>query len=253
MRTSVYTRLLCGVLLLCAGCWQKAQAQETPPPPFKRNIELKTFVPKGQWITGCSVSYSEHNENNYNFLIVEGINSDGYTFKISPMLLYAFKDNLAAGGRFIYGRSLSKLNGVTINVDEENQFDLDDLYQLKHSYAAIAMMRNYISLGNSKRFGLYCDVQLEMGGSQSKVISGSGEDVTGTYATTTEINIGVSPGMVAFINNYTAVEVSVGVLGFNFGKTKQTTNQVYMGESSLNSANFRINLFSIGLGIAFYL
>ena len=104
------------------------QAQE-----FKRSIELKTFVPKGQWILGNSISYSEHNESNYNFLIIEGINSDGYTFKVSPMLCYAFKDNLAAGGRFSYARTLTKLSGVTINVDDDNQFDLDDMNQLKHS------------------------------------------------------------------------------------------------------------------------
>ena len=114
------------------------QAQE-----FKRSIELKTFVPKGQWILGNSISYSEHNESNYNFLIIEGINSDGYTFKVSPMLCYAFKDNLAAGGRFSYARTLTKLSGVTINVDDDNQFDLDDMYQLKHSYAAMAMMRSF--------------------------------------------------------------------------------------------------------------
>lgn len=242
-RTVIYICILLFILPHAA-----IQAQE-----FKRSIELKTFVPKGQWILGNSISYSEHNESNYNFLIIEGINSDGYTFKVSPMLCYAFKDNLAAGGRFSYARTLTKLSGVTINVDDDNQFDLDDMYQLKHSYAAMAMMRSYISLGNSKRFGLYCDIQLQMGGSQSKVVSGTGEDVTGTYSTSTDLNIGVAPGMVAFINNYTAVEVSVGVLGFDFSKTRQTTNQVYIGERSLNSANFRINLFSIGLGIAFYL
>lgn len=41
------------------------------------------------------------------------------------------------------------------------------------------------------------------------------------------MSIGAAPGIVAFINNYTAVEVSIGVLGLNFSKTKQTTNQVY--------------------------
>lgn len=220
---------------------------------FRRDIEMKTFVPKGQWIVGNSISYSEHNENNYNFLVVEGINSDGYTFKVSPLVCYAFKDNLAAGARFSYGRTLTKLKGATINLDEDNQFDIDDLYQLKHTYGGMAMMRSYISLGNSKRFGLYCDIQLEIGGSQSKAVSGSGEDVTGTYSTSTDLGIGVAPGMVAFINNYMAVEVSVGVLGFDFSKKKQTTNQIYFGEQSLSSANFRINLFSIGLGIAFYL
>ena len=43
------------------------------------------------------------------------------------------------------------------------------------------------------------------------------------------MSIGAAPGIVAFINNYTAVEVSIGVLGLNFSKTKQTYGkQVYL-------------------------
>ena len=34
--------------------------------------------------------------------------------------------------------------------------------------------------------------------------------MSGTYSTSTDLGIGVSPGIVAFVNNYTAVEVSVG-------------------------------------------
>ena len=214
---------------------------------FKRDIKLGTFIPKGQWIVGSSVSYSEHNEQNYQFLVLDGFNSDGYTFKVSPMVCYAFKDNMAAG------RTLTKLDGLSINLDEENQFDVDDLYQLKHSYSVMAVLRNYVTLGSSKRFALFSETQLGMGGSQSKVVNKGGDSVTGTYSTTTDFSIGVAPGIVAFINNYTAVEVSIGVLGLNFSKVKQTTDQVYVGERSSSSANFKINLFSIGLGIAFYL
>ena len=148
---------------------------------------------------------------------------------------------------------LMKRDVIKINVEEDNQFDINDLYQLKHTYGGMVVLRNYISLGNSRRFGLYCDMQLEIAGSQSKMVSGSGESVTGTYATSTDFNIGVAPGMVAFINNYTAVEVSVGVMGFNFSRTRQVTDQVYVGERSMSSANFRINIFSIGMGITFYL
>lgn len=68
-----------------------------------------------------------------------------------------------------------------------------------------------------------------------------------------DAQIGMSPGLIAFINNFTAVEVSVGVLGFNYSKVRQVTDQVQFGERNSSSANFRINLFSIGLGIAFYL
>lgn len=225
-----------------------AQAQD-----FKRNITLGTFIPKGQWIAGSSISFSEHNEQNYQFLVLDGFNSDGYTFKVSPMICYAFKDNVAAGGRFSYGRTLTKLDGMSINLDDDNQFDINDLYQLKHSYTAMAVLRNYITLGSSKRFALFSETQLGIGGSQSKVVSKGGDSVTGTFTTTTDFNIGVAPGIVAFINNYTAVEVSVGVLGLNFSKVNQKTDQVYVGERSSSSANFKINLFSIGLGIAFYL
>ncbi len=225
-----------------------SQAQE-----FKRNIESHTFVPKGQWVVESSVSYSEHNEQNYQFLVIDGFNSDGYTFKISPMFCYAFRDNVAAGGRFSYGRTLTKLDGVTLNLDESTQFDVNDMYQLKHSYSAMGVLRNYINLGTSKRFGLFAETRLEIGGSQSKVVTKDGTSLTGTYTKTTDFGIGVAPGIVAFINNYTAVEVSIGVLGLDFSKVKQTTDQVYIGERSSSSANFKINLFSIGLGIAFYL
>lgn len=220
---------------------------------FKRDIEMNTFVPKGQWIVGSYVSYSEHTEKNYQFVVIDGINSDGYTFKVSPKLLYAFKDNMAIGGGLNYKRSLMKLNNVTINLDEDNQFDIDNIYELRHSYSATAIMRNFINLGDSKRFGLYCDLQLEAGGGQAKIVTGTGTDLTGTFCTTTDFSIGAAPGLVAFINNYTAVEVSVGVLGFDFSKTHQVTDQVYIGDRSMHSASFRINLLSIGLGVAFYL
>ena len=145
------------------------------------------------------------------------------------------------------------MDETQLNLDDETSFDINNIYQLKHSYSAMAIFRNYIPLGDSKRFAVFSETQLEVGGSQSKVSNGKGEALTGTYSKSTDLGFGVSPGMVAFINNYTAVEVSIGVLGVNLSKTRQVTNQVETGEQSSTSANFKINIFSIGLGIAFYL
>lgn len=219
-----------------------------------KKIPYGVFVPKGQWIVGSSVSYSEHTETNYDFLVVEKLNADGYNFKVSPLVSYAFKDNMAAGIRLSYGRTLAQMDETEINLGgSSDNFEISNLYQLKHSFSAMAIFRNYIPLGNSKRFALFSEAQLEVGGSESKAANGYGEELTGTFSRSTDMSFGVSPGLVAFINNYTAVEVSVGVLGINFSKKTQTTNQVETGEQSSASANFRINLFSIGLGIAFYL
>lgn len=77
--------------------------------PFERDIESNVFIPKGQWIAGVSLSYSQSNSNKYQFLIIENLNSDTYRFKVSPMVAYAFADDMAVGLKFSYERSLAKL------------------------------------------------------------------------------------------------------------------------------------------------
>lgn len=234
------------ILLLMGG--QHLYGQE----PFKRGLEMTSFVPKGQWVTGVSVSYSQSTMDNYQFFIVEDLSGDTYSFKVSPMVCYIFKDNMGVGGRLAYSRSLCKLDGTAV-IDSETDYDLDNLYSLSHNYYATAMFRNYISLGESKRFGLFNEVQLQVGGGQTKLANGSGDDLSGTYERNFSLDVGLAPGMVVFLNNYSAIEVNVGVLGFSYTNTRSVTDQVYVSHRDSKSANFKINLFSISFGVAFYL
>ncbi len=222
---------------------------------FDRGIEVNStvFVPKGQWIVGGNISYSTHDNENYKFLVVENINSTGYNFKVSPMFAYAIKDNMALGLRGGYNRQLLKVNNADLNLGEDMNLGVSDYYSLKHTSTGSLIYRNYITLGQSKRFALFNEMQLTYGYGQAKLVDSSGAAVTGTYETTHDIAIGCSPGLVAFINNSTAVEVNVGVLGFNYSQTKQVTDQVYVGYRKASQMNFKINIFSIALGIAFYL
>jgi hypothetical protein len=222
---------------------------------FDRGIEVNStvFVPKGQWIVGGNISYSTHDNENYKFLVIENINSTGYNFKVSPMFAYAIKDNMALGLRGGYNRQLLKVNNADLNLGEDMNLGVSDFYSLKHTSTGSLIYRNYITLGKSKRFALFNEMQLTYGYGQAKLVDSSGAAVTGTYETTHDIAIGCSPGLVAFINNSTAVEVNVGVLGFNYSQTKQVTDQVYVGYRKASQMNFKINIFSIALGIAFYL
>ena len=149
-----------------------AAAQE----PFKRNLEQVGFVPKGAWIAGVSVSYQQSDQNNYQFLVFENINGDTYTFKVSPTVLFSFKDNLAAGGRFSYSRQRTHLSSADIVLDSETSYNIDNLYSISHNYHGTALFRAYFSLGRSTRFGMFNEVQLELGGGQSKLCTGSGRD-----------------------------------------------------------------------------
>lgn len=220
---------------------------------FNRGIVQTTFVPKGQWITGINVSYSQSNQSNYTFFALEHLNGDTYSFKLSPMLFYAFQDNWAAGGRFAYQRQSTKIDSGYLNLGEDTNYTIDHLYRIAQNYYVGAGLRNYISLGNTMRFGLFNEVQLQMGGGQAKIINGSGKDLTGTYERNFNLSVGLQPGMVVFLNNYSAIETSVGVLGFNYTHTKATTDRIYESKRNTKSANFRINLFSIQFGAAFYL
>ena len=220
---------------------------------FQRKLEQITFVPKGQWITGVSVSYSQSDQDKYQFLIIENLSGDTYTFKVSPMLMFAFKDNLAAGGRFAYSRQRTRLNSADVVLGSDTEYNVDNLYSISHNFSGMLAFRNYISLGRSTRFGLFNEVELQFGGGQSNLCTGTGRDFTGTFERSFNMSVGLAPGLAVFLNNYSALEVNVGVLGFNYSQTKSTTDQIYIANRDTKSANFKINLFSITFGVAFYL
>lgn len=220
---------------------------------FKRDIESVEFVPKGQWIFGLSVSYTQSSQDKYQFLILEGISGDTYSFKISPMVMFAVKADLALGGRFSYARSLTKVANAEIVLDSETNYSFDHLYRLSHNYYGAALMRNYFSIGRSKRFGFFNEISLQLGGGQTKLTTGLGEDLTGSYERNFSLNVGLTPGLCIFLSNYSALEVNVGLLGFNYNETKSIKDQIYVSKRNYQSANFRINLFSITFGATFYI
>ena len=212
------------------------------------------FVPKGQWIFGGTASYSTHDNLSYKLLILDNINSTGYTVKASPLVAYAIADNMALGGRFNYSRNFLRINSASLSLgDDENgtQLSTDFYYALQHSYSAGAVWRYYIPLGRNKRFALFNEVQLSVGGSQAKFAMDS--PIRGTFSKSFDVGLGVNPGIIAFASNVMAVEVNVGMMGINYSHTKQIHNQVESGHSNTSFMNFSVNLLSIGLGVSFYM
>lgn len=115
--------------LLCVGgaAAGMAEAQEVRSAPDTLTVNQKrqmrgltsksnVFVPRGQWIFGGTASYSTHTNRDYNFLVIEDIASEGYTFRVSPFLAYAVRDNMAVGARFIYSRTLLRVDLSLIHI-----------------------------------------------------------------------------------------------------------------------------------------
>jgi len=226
-----------------------AQAQR-----YDRGFDLNstTFTKKGTWMIGGQVAYSTHKNEDYHFLIIEDINSTGYRFTVSPMFCYMVRDNMGLGMRFGYGRNLLKVDSANLSIDEID-INVKDYYTLSHDFSAMAIYRNYIPLGESKRFALFNETQLAYSTGQAKLIDGHGTSIVGTYEKSNSLSLGLNPGMVAFINDHVAVEVNVGMLGLQYTSVDQTHNQVYKGSRETTQINFKVNILSIGFGLAYYL
>lgn len=219
---------------------------------FDRGIEMKTFIPKGQWMVGASFSYMEMDVDNYQWLVLEDFNITGYTFKVSPIVSYFIRDNVSIGGRIAYSRSLMDMGNLAISLGDDLNINLSDYYLKSHMVSTSGFVRTYLNLGDSKRFGLFNEARVTYGYGEGNSENGSSDTSKAVHEVKHILNFGISPGMVAFVNNFAAVEVSLDVLGLDLKWYEQTINQVEQGSLRTSSANFKINLFSINLGMTFY-
>lgn len=232
---------------------KKKRKRVERPERIDRGIMQAVFIPKGQWMAGGTVSYSEHEEDNLNFLVIKNVEALGYTFNVSPYVGYFFKDNMAAGFRFGYNRTYLDMANFELNLGEDFNINLKDLYYLEHEYQVSGFLRTYMPIGKSKIFGLFNELRLTYAYGVGKNSTGSNTEYDGTYEQAHNLQVGIAPGMSAFVTNWSAVEVSVGVMGYNFKWQNQKTNQIETGMRRTSSGNFKINLFSINIGMTFYL
>lgn len=227
--------------------------------------ELKaTFIPKGMWMCGATVNYREWENENQNLLVLKNLNMEGHVFAVSPYVGYFVANNLALGLRYTYSRNYLYLGDLDVNLGEDFNISLDNLYYLEHKHEASMFMRNYMPLFGSKIFGAFAEVRATYSRANGKNSTGSySEDpkfntLDGTYETVHKVQLGVSPGLCIFVTDFAAVETSIGVLGVDykwssFKNIHPNSTEYEYGKSHSGGANFRFNIFSIHIGMTFYL
>lgn len=222
---------------------------------FDRGYDNSTptlFAPKGCFMVGGNARFTWHSMNNYSFLIADGINSNGYTVSAKPTFLYMFRDNMGVGASFSYDRTNLDLDSAQLGVSDITM-SVDDYFHVAQSFGGSLIFRPYIPLGSSGRFSMFAEVGVGFSVGKAKNTVNLTDGVKGTYTERYKILVGVNPGFTAFISNHLAMELSVGVLGFNYKWSNQVHNQVSKGSSDASNASFMINLASISVGLAYYL
>ncbi len=220
---------------------------------INRDVLKTVFIPKGQWMVGGQVAWNQWDNNNLNYLMLKDINFEAYTFSAGPYLGYFFTNNMAVGARFAYKRYYLNMGELDLNLGDDLNISLKDLYYLQHNYESTVFLRSYLPLGASKVFGLFGELQFNYTFSEGRNTTGVDETFSATYEKCHDLEIGLGGGMAVFITDYLAAEVMVNVGGYHVKWGNQNTNNLEEGNVNNSGANFRINLFSIKFGVTYYL
>lgn len=231
--------------------------------PFDRGIGLPSsrFIPKGTIGGGLTLSYSNYNlgkgadDAGYKMLfsMLSGIHGDIKSYGIAPFVSYFVADNISVGLRFDYDYSCMNLGAADLSLGDMLSMNVQDVGFTKQSYMGAIALRDYIPIAGSKRFAMFVELRAAGGYAQSESFQIEDGNKFGTYQDIYKCYVGLVPGLTCFVTNEIAIEASVGVLGYEYQKTVQTTNQVDVSKMVKNSADCKINLLSINLGMSFYI
>lgn len=256
-------RIAFTMMLVFASFTGFAGEKEGDAEQFDRGIGKSTacFIPKGAVGGGISFSYNDYNFGNgagdvgYTtlFSLMNGIKGNMMSFGIAPHVSYFIADNLSVGLRFDYDRTSIDHAMGQMTLADGMSFGVEDYNYFKHMYSGALTCRYYMPFADSKRFGMFAEVRAAGGYGQSESYNVEDDDKFGTYQDIYKFSLGLVPGLAVFVTDEVALEVSVGVLGFNWQKVEQTTNQVDKSMMTSSGANCKINLLSIDLGLSFYI
>ncbi len=217
---------------------------------FDRGLFNYLFIPKGKWSVGLTASYGELNTDDSRLLsLIENVDFNGKIYSIKPFISYFIRNNQSVGVRFNYSRGTGDLGRMSVDFDDDINFDLRDVSYYTQSLSTSLFYRNYIGLNKSKRFGIFNEVDVTVGSGSTRfkrLYDGKPRD---TRTTITEGSINFSPGVAVFIQEYVAFNVSFGVFGINFRREHQVTDGIDEGKRFTSGANFRFNIFNINFGL----
>lgn len=232
---------------------QKQQMRGRHLQRVDRDAMKAVFVPKGQWMVGASINFSEWDADNYNLTVLKDVAIEGHTFSGSPYFGYFVANNLAVGARYNYSRNYFYLGNLDLNLGEDFNINLEDIYYLGHTHTADVFIRPYLPLGKSNVYGAFVDLRAGYAYSTSKNSTGRDAEYDGSYTRSNTLQLNVCPGMAVFATDFLAVEASIGIMGLKYRWKDQKTNRVENGSSKMGGANFKFNFLSVNLGVTFYL
>jgi hypothetical protein len=217
---------------------------------FDRGIENYRFIPRKKWIGGVTASYAtlDIDDNQLLYSLLKDVDLSGSILSVNPFVGYAVRDNIVLGLKFGYSHGRGEIGNFAINIDDLD-ISLKDLLYIQDNYSVALFHRSYVGIDPGKRFGVFSETTLQYSTGTS---SFSREENSGPKRTETNMNqlrLGLNPGLAVFIMENVSAEVSFGIVGFKYLWETQRNNLGETGSRHSSSADFKINILNINIGI----
>jgi hypothetical protein len=219
---------------------------------YDRGISNYRFIPKGKIIGGITASYANLNvdDNQLLYSLLKDVNLSGQIISVNPFIGYAVKDNNVVGLKFSYNRGRGEIGNFAINVDDLD-ISLKDLLYVSDTYSVALFHRSYVGIDSGKRFGVFSETMLSYSTGTSSFSRVESDGLKMTTTDSNQVRLGLNPGLAVFIMDNVSAEVSFGVVGFKYQWESQRNSEGEVGSRHNSSANFKINLFNVNIGITF--
>lgn len=220
---------------------------------FDRGLNNHLFVPKGVFAFGLTFNFGTYDTKDMKVLsYVKDLDFKVRAFSIKPEVSYFFRHNQAVGLRFGFTKGDYNLNSLSVDFDDDINFNLKDVRYNSMSYSTSLFYRHYVGLDRSRRFAIFneVDFQVVSGNSTFQRLYNDIPRITDTK--NTQVRLNFSPGVCIFLHEHASFNLSFGIFGWYYTKENQRTDGVEEGTHSTSGANFRFNIFNLNMGIGIH-
>ena len=200
---------------------------------------------KGTRIIGLSMTLKNNDSENPDSILPDILTVEQSRYKINAFGGYFIRDLFQIGGKW----------GYDYTKNEYSFLDSSKIRsQVVKEYNRIGFsIRNYLPIDNSGRFSLFVQTGLDFGYGKEVKQDTFENNIDRKVSKNYILEVGVTPGIMAFINKGVAIEASVNVLGLSTKWGKYDLNNGELtGHHSSTDLDFTVDLLSLFLGITYH-
>ncbi len=210
------------------------------------NNNFKPFKKKSIYI-GLSLSLEDRRLENTDILVETILDGDRTQFDIDFKGGYFIGDYAMVGMFVNYFQN--KFTGLVIKNGETIQSN-----SITRGFAITPTFRSVVPLTANERLSFFTDLGLTFGGSSSVTNDVKNiDEIDKSYAENFNFRAGISPGVIFFALENFALEIQLDVLGYELNTSRKTTNGGDESKTTRQNVDFNIDLFSLKLGLSYYL